>query len=87
LIQGWFSGNGLGSSQPGSSWVVYSGVVEVTIYVAEHNRGLKIGATLMDALVRRFEEVGLWMLQASNFPENMPSLELNKKVSFRLVGR
>ncbi len=40
----------------------------------------------MDALVRVTEEVGIWSLQASIFPENEASVAVHRAVGFRIVG-
>jgi L-amino acid N-acyltransferase YncA len=65
---------------------VYSGVAEVSIYIATEYRKQGIGTTLMDALIRESEAVGVWTLQAGIFPENIGSIELHKKHGFRILG-
>ncbi len=66
---------------------VYAGVAEVSVYVASAARGRGIGFRLLDALVRRSEEHGLWTLQAGIFPENQPSIVVHNRCGFRIVGR
>jgi L-amino acid N-acyltransferase YncA len=78
---------GWAALSPVSSRAVYAGVAEISIYISEQRRGQKIGTSLMDALVKRSEEVGIWTLQASIFPENLSSLGLQQKFGFRVVGR
>lgn len=65
---------------------VYSGVAEVSIYVAESARGRGIGAKLMSALIVNSEDAGIWTLQAGIFPENSASIRLHKSAGFREVG-
>ena len=69
-----------------SSRCVYAGVAEVSVYVAERERGRKIGSSLMAALVEASEREGVWTLQAGIFPENVASVELHKRFGFRVVG-
>ena len=66
---------------------VYAGVAEVSVYVAASARGKGIGRTLLGALIEESEGHGIWTLQAGIFPENAASIELHKKVGFRVVGR
>lgn len=70
-----------------SSRRVYSGVAEVSVYVAESFRGLGIGLDLLNALVNCSEQHGIWTLQAGILAENESSLTLHKKCGFREVGR
>lgn len=69
-----------------SSRCVYAGVAEVSIYISEEYRGLKVGTFLMEALVKSSEEQGLWTLQAGIFPENKASIRLHEKFGFRQMG-
>jgi len=71
---------------PVSSRAVYSGVAEVSVYVADNFRGKGIGKALLKQLVAQAEQRGLWTLQASIFPENIASLALHKVCGFREVG-
>ena len=70
-----------------SSRPVYSGVAEVSVYVAAQKRGKGGGSALLGALIETSEDAGLWTLQASIFAENQASLRLHEKHSFRFVGR
>ncbi len=65
---------------------VYSGVAEVSVYVAAEARGCGIGKRLLLALIEQSEQCGIWTLQASIFPENVPSIALHKSCGFREVG-
>ena len=64
----------------------YSGVAEVTVYVAEKSRGQGIGSALLERLIASSKAAGIWTLQTSVFPENEPSLALLKRHGFREVG-
>ncbi|HEV8498991.1 MAG TPA: GNAT family N-acetyltransferase [Gemmatimonadaceae bacterium] len=66
---------------------VYSGVAEVSVYVAENARGQRVGLQLLTALIAASERDGRWMLQASIFPENEASVRLHQRCGFRIVGR
>jgi phosphinothricin acetyltransferase len=69
-----------------SARAVYSGVAEVSVYVADNMRGKGVGKALLKQLVAQSEQKGLWTLQASVFPENIASLALHKICGFREVG-
>ncbi len=66
---------------------VYSGVAEVSVYVAFAARGRGVGKMLLQSLVEESERCGIWTLQAGIFPENVPSIALHKSCGFRKVGR
>lgn len=66
---------------------VYSGVAEVSVYVASAARGRGVGKALLEALVEASERGGIWTLQAGMFPENSISIALHKSCGFREVGR
>jgi phosphinothricin acetyltransferase len=66
---------------------VYAGVAEVSIYIAEPERGRGVGRALLEELIRQSEKNGLWTLQAGIFPENRASIGLHKSCGFREVGR
>jgi L-amino acid N-acyltransferase YncA len=72
---------------PVSSRCVYSGVAEVSIYVAARARGRGLGLALLSALVEASERANIWTLQAGIFPENAASIELFRKAGFRVLGR
>ncbi|HKO43479.1 MAG TPA: GNAT family N-acetyltransferase [Pyrinomonadaceae bacterium] len=77
---------GWAALSPVSGRCVYAGVAEVSVYVAQDNRGRGVGRALLSALVDRSEQKGIWTLQAGVFPENRPSIELHQKCGFRQVG-
>jgi phosphinothricin acetyltransferase len=69
-----------------SSRQVYTGVAEVSIYIAERARGRGIGAALLTTLVAESERNGIWTLQAGIFAENSTSIRLHQRAGFRIVG-
>jgi L-amino acid N-acyltransferase YncA len=77
---------GWAALSPVSGRCVYAGVAEVSIYVAEHLRGQKIGAHLLEALIAESEKEGIWTLQAGIFPENTSSIKIHTALGFREVG-
>jgi L-amino acid N-acyltransferase YncA len=77
---------GWAALSPVSSRVVYAGVAEVSIYIAQDARGRGVGRALLQALVESSEDAGVWTLQASMFPENEVSIGLFEACGFRVVG-
>jgi phosphinothricin acetyltransferase len=77
---------GWAALSPVSARRVYSGVAEVSVYVAAAARGRGAGKVLLTSLVERSEGSGIWTLQAGIFPENLPSIALHKGCGFREVG-
>ncbi|MEC0301960.1 GNAT family N-acetyltransferase [Terribacillus saccharophilus] len=72
---------------PYSSREVYRGVVDVSIYVHPAYQGGGVGRKLMKKLLEICDdELGIWTIQASIFPENKASLALHKSFGFRVVG-
>jgi phosphinothricin acetyltransferase len=65
---------------------VYEGVAEESVYVSAGARGRGVGRALLGALIERAEAAGIWTIQTSIFPENVASLELHRRVGFRVVG-
>jgi phosphinothricin acetyltransferase len=65
---------------------VYAGVAEESVYVAEAARGQGVGRVLLEELIRRSEQAGIWTIQTGIFPENTVSLALHEKVGFRVIG-
>ena len=70
---------GWAALSPASRRSVYSGVAEVSIYVAEVNRGQELGRRLLDVLMTESEAHRIWTLQAGIFP--------HERAGFRQVGR
>lgn len=77
---------GWAALSPVSSRCVYGGVGEVSVYVAAAARGHGVGRTLLQELVARSEEAGLWSLRAGMFPSNPATVALHKSCGFREVG-
>ncbi len=80
-IMGW------AALSPVSSRCVYGGIGEVSVYISTKSRGLGLGKTLLEKLIKESEAIGYWTLQSGIFPENEASVRLHKKVGFRFIGR
>ena len=65
---------------------VYSGVAEVSVYVAADARGMGVGAALLGSFINASEKAGIWSLQAGLFKEISASITLHKGVGFREIG-
>jgi L-amino acid N-acyltransferase YncA len=77
---------GWAALSPVSARQVYTGVAEVSVYVAAAARGNGVGKALLQALIAESESHGIWTLQAGIFPENVGSIALHKSCGFREVG-
>lgn len=77
---------GWAALSPTSGRKVYSGVMEVSVYVREEFQGKGIGLALLKKLIELSENNDIWTLQAGIFPENQTSINLHKKCGFRIVG-
>src|ERR1051326_7957827 len=77
---------GWAALSPVSKRPVYAGVAEVSVYVAAHARGQGVGKSLLAALIDASEREGIWTLQSGIFPENTASIELHKRLGFRVLG-
>ncbi len=77
---------GWAALSPVSERCVYTGVAEVSVYVAATARGRGVGVELLKRLVDSSEAGGIWTLQAGIFPENTGSLALHRRCGFRIVG-
>jgi L-amino acid N-acyltransferase YncA len=77
---------GWAALSPVSGRCVYSGVAEVSVYIAQAARGMGIGTKLLANLITESEAEGIWTLQAGIFPENIVSLALHTRAGFRIVG-
>lgn len=78
---------GWAALSPVSNRCVYGGVAEVSVYVGSKYRGMGVGKSLMEALIRSSEKEGLWTLQSGIFPENLGSVKLHEQVGFRYIGK
>lgn len=70
-----------------STRCIYSGVAEISLYVAAGYRGKGIGSALLMAVIASTEKAGLWTLQGGIFPENTASRHLVRKHGFKEIGR
>jgi L-amino acid N-acyltransferase YncA len=77
---------GFAALAPVSRRAVYAGVAENSVYVAGASRGHGVGRALLQELVDRSEQAGIWTIQSGIFPENAASLALHRRVGFRVVG-
>ena len=80
LVVGW------AALSPLSSRDAYSGVAEVSVYVAEKFRSLGAGKLLLNQLVSASESARVWTLQASIFVKNKASIAIHAACGFRSVG-
>ncbi|MFD1716118.1 GNAT family N-acetyltransferase [Amnibacterium flavum] len=80
MIAGW------AAASPVSGRAVYRGVVEHSVYVSPAAQGQRVGTALLAELIAVAEEVGIWTIQSSIFPENKGSLRLHQRLGFRQVG-
>ncbi len=71
---------------PTSQRSCYSGVAEISVYVAEGFAGRKIGSRLLEKAIEVSEENGIWTLCASVFPENESTLRLHRGGGFSRLG-
>lgn len=80
IVVGW-----IGIS-PVSTRTVYSGVGEVSVYISSDHKGKGIASKLFKVLIEESEKAGFWTLQSSIFAINTSSIQLHKKMGFRVVG-
>jgi L-amino acid N-acyltransferase YncA len=66
---------------------VYTGVTEVSLYVARAAQGKGVGRALLARLISESECAGIWTLQSTILAENAISIALHKSMGFREVGR
>jgi L-amino acid N-acyltransferase YncA len=69
-----------------SARACYAGVVEDSVYVAPAAMGRGVGRALLEALIARAEDAGIWTIQTGIFPENTASIALHEHCGFRVVG-
>lgn len=78
---------GWAAASPVSARAVYTGVVEHSIYIHPDAAGHGVGSALLTAFLDLADQVGVWTVQSSIFPENTASLGLHERAGFRVVGR
>lgn len=71
---------------PVSTRAVYSGVGEVSVYISSDSKGNGIASKLLEILIEKSEKAGFWTLQSSIFAINTSSIQLHKKMGFKVVG-
>jgi L-amino acid N-acyltransferase YncA len=64
----------------------YSGIAEVSVYVARTARRQGAGRMALAALIERARQAGYWKLVSRIFPENHASVALIRSLGFREVG-
>ena len=77
---------GWAALSPVSDRCAYSGVAEVSVYVAYAARAGGVGRALLSTLMRSADDGDIWTLQAGVFPENTASVRLHVASGFRIVG-
>ena len=77
---------GWAALKPVSNRIVYSGVAESQIYIADlfHKQG--IGNALLNEMIQESEVANFWTLEACIFPENHASIALHKKNNYKFIG-
>lgn len=78
---------GWAALSPVSQRQAYTGVAEVSVYVAATSRGKGVGRLLLERLISEAEQHGIWTLQAIVFPENAATMALHRRCGFREVGK
>jgi phosphinothricin acetyltransferase len=78
---------GWAALSPVSERCCYTGVAEVSVYVAPEAQGRRVGRALLERLAADSEADGIWTLQAGIFPENLASVALHQRCGFAVVGR
>jgi len=81
IVLGWVA------CSPVSDRCAYSGVLELSVYVAAEARGRGVGSALLHEVIASTEAAGVWTLQTGIFPENAASVALHTRHGFRVVGR
>ena len=64
----------------------YSGIAEVSVYVARTARGRGAGRRALAKLIESAGQAGYWKLVSRVFPENQASRSLIRSLGFREVG-
>ncbi len=64
----------------------YSGVAEVSVYVARSARGQGVGRMALESVAEAAAARGFWKLVSRIFPENVASRRLCAAAGFREVG-
>lgn len=71
---------------PTSPRACYSGVAEVSVYVASCAQGKGLGLTMLEAMNLLSEKLGIWTLTASIFEENKASIVCHERAGYKILG-
>ena len=71
---------------PTSSRDVFSGVVEVSVYIDDTYQNCGVGSALMECMNEASEKEGFWCLYSAIFVENEASCHLHEKFGYRYIG-
>ena len=98
-VRGWFDGLhpivvvedggkvlAFAATSPYRARECYSGIAEVSVYVARLARGCGAGRKVLAALIDRARQAGYWKLVSRVFPENHASRGMIRSLGFREVG-
>jgi L-amino acid N-acyltransferase YncA len=77
---------GWAALSPVSPRECYSGVAEVSVYVAEARQRKGIGRILLMGLIKESESNGIWSLLSVIHEENRASIHLHEQCGFRYIG-
>jgi phosphinothricin acetyltransferase len=78
---------GWAALSPVSKRACYAGVAEAGVYIASAACGQGVGRGLLTTLIESAERNGIWTIQAATIAANTPSLTLQERCGFRVVGR
>lgn len=71
---------------PVSTRRCFTGIAEVSIYIANDAKRHGAGRMLLNGVIEASEQNGVWTLQSCIMRNNEPSLALHQKCGFRVVG-
>lgn len=77
---------GLAYAKPWNARQAYDWTAEATVYVAEGQRGRRVGSTLYRELLERLGAQGFWSVMALVTSPNAGSEALHASFGFKLVG-
>ena len=71
---------------PTSYRYAYRGSVELSVYIDDKYKGRGIGTALINHLIEKCGESGIWSLYSVIFADNEASKNLHRKCGFREIG-
>lgn len=71
---------------PYSNRPCYSGVAEISVYVAAKARGKGVGRLLLQKVIEESAKYGFWSLTSNIYETNIASCRLHEALGFRKVG-